>query len=74
MVPGVAALIVHSQVTLVAPCCRKSVTTCRQAAIQTAGLVWCQPHEYQLAFISGANPITTGCPKARTLSAYARSS
>ena len=47
-------LSVHSQVMLVAPCWRITVTTCRHAAIQVAGEVCVQPQLYQLPLASGA--------------------
>ena len=68
-VPGSSAWIVHSQVTFSAPWPRNSVTMCRHAATKVPGGVCPYPHEYQGAFISCPNPITTACPKSRTRSA-----
>jgi hypothetical protein len=58
--PGSVALTVHSQVTLDAPTARNTSTTCRQAAMKSAGEAWVLPHWYQLPFISCPNAITTG--------------
>jgi len=55
-----ATFTVHSQVTFMAPWPRKTVTTCRQAAMYSAGLLCVSPHEYQEPFISGAKPRITG--------------
>ena len=39
-VMGVSALMVHSQVTLSAPCLRNTVTMCCHAATNAVGDVW----------------------------------
>ena len=42
---------------------RKTVTTCRQAAMKSAGVFDLRPHEYQPPFISCAKRIITGYAK-----------
>ena len=63
-------LTVHSQITLSAPCCRKTVTMCRQAATKVAGAVCRYPHEYQKPFISWPKLMATGKPNSCTCWAY----
>jgi hypothetical protein len=65
-------LTVHSQVTLLARWCRKTVTTCRQAAVQSAGDARVHPYGYQLPLASGAKLKMTGLPDCRTALAYER--
>jgi hypothetical protein len=45
-----ARLIVHTQVTFVAPAAAKTSWMCCQAAMNVAGGTWPKPHGYQLPF------------------------
>src|SRR5260370_5488816 len=65
-------LTVQAQVTLIAPSSRKTSTTCRHAAVKSAGDWWPAPQEYQPPFISCPKDTMTGWPKARTARANER--